>query len=67
MTRTSLGLIFLIISAISIQLYLVGNQGNLVIRTRTIEDLLIIGAIAFSCLAGIYLLIGKPRKIKLLF
>ena len=62
MKRTSIASFFLIVSALLIQINLVGNHGQLMFRANMIEDWVIWGIAVSACIAGIYLLIGKTQK-----
>jgi len=64
MKKTNIGLILIIVSALSIQIYLVGNHGRLMFRANMTEDWIIWGIAVSACVAGIYLLIGKTQKTK---
>jgi hypothetical protein len=67
MSRKTISLILLIISAISIQLYLVDNHGRLIISALMAKDWIFCGISFFAFLAAIYLIAGKSQRKSRLF
>jgi hypothetical protein len=67
MNRAILGMVLLIVSAIAVQVYLVGNIHNDKFVTGTVYQCITLGTAAVACIVGICLLLGKPRKANVVY
>jgi len=62
MNRTIIGLVLLIIGAIAVQFYIIGFNNHELFVSASTYQWIILGIAVMTCIAGICLLFGKPRK-----